>query len=206
MANSEYYRGLERAQGALDAAPPDPDRRAAAVHRAMTPLFARTPAAGDRACRAGCDACCHFPVGVTWPEAMRLSAYVAASPALTNRVLAAARASRPLAWAALAGSPCPLLADGECGAYAARPLPCRAMASADADACAAAVHGHANVPIDEIAFARGLGAAAALASDGAPMGTRELRAALAALLTHPPAARAAAFAAARGPDDRDGLE
>lgn len=95
--------------------------------------------------------------------------------------------------------PCPFLrTDRSCGVYAARPLPCRALASSDAEACAAAVRGQATVPRDEAAFWRGLGAAATLAT-AAPVGSRELRSAVAGLLLAEgnPEARAEAFLIAR---------
>ncbi|MCU0867085.1 MAG: YkgJ family cysteine cluster protein [Planctomycetes bacterium] len=195
----EYYRGLEVATAALQgrqgAAP-----RAAAVLAAATGLFATTERHEQLACRAGCSHCCHFPVGITYGEALLLAAALADDAVSGAAIRASAAATEALPWSALVGQPCPLLAADRCRHHASRPLPCRALGSTDADACAQALTGHAAVPRDEAAFWRGLGAAAALAAEP-PGGARELRSALAALLARP-ADPAAAFRAARTVGDR----
>jgi len=70
------------------------------------------------ACRRGCDGCCRhlslFPV-----EAAALAAALAEAPA------ALAAQIRERARAAGEDGPCPLLKDGACLLYAARPLICR---------------------------------------------------------------------------------
>jgi hypothetical protein len=190
---NEYYRGVETAARALAAHPPGA-AAAAAVHAAVDVMTAATRAA-PRACAAGCAHCCHFPVGITLAEAHRLATALAGNAAAIARVVAAAHDTAAMPWSALVGRPCPLLVAGVCVAYAARPVPCRSLASADATACAAALaDATAAVPRDEVAYWRGLGAAATLAAAGP--GSRELRSALAAVLTHPDDATAA-FAAAR---------
>ncbi|MBL8735527.1 MAG: YkgJ family cysteine cluster protein [Planctomycetes bacterium] len=214
MATSldEYYRGLEAAAAALGGVPrtvrgADPAAAAAAVHAASSAWLAAAPER-PRACRDGCAHCCHFPVGVTFGEALRLHLALAEHGAESHqRVLAACRApGAATPWEQLVGHACPLLEHGRCRAYEARPLPCRALASRSAEACAAALHGSGEVPRDEVAFWRGLGAVAALDRDE-PIGSRELRSALLALhegLGHRPrveqgelAAVLASFAAAR---------
>lgn len=214
MATSldEYYRGLEMAAAALvgmsETAPStDPAAAAAAVHQASSAWFAASPER-PRACGPGCAHCCHFPVGVTFGEALLLHEALARRGAEPHqRALAAARAlGEATPWERLVGHGCPLLEHGRCSAYEARPLPCRALASRDARACAAALHGSAEVPRDEVAFWRGVGAVAALGRHE-PVGSRELRSALLALhavLGPRPrvdpgelAAARAAFAAAR---------
>ena len=197
--HGEFYRGAEAASAALAAhAHADPAERAAAVHTAMAPLLADPGDGAPRACRDGCAHCCHFPVGITYGEALRLAAAVTTSPPLHARVLTAVAADDDRDWRQLIGRPCPLLHDGRCSTYAARPLPCRALVSSDAAACAEALHGGGAAPRDEVAFWRGLGAAATLAAHE-PAGSRELRSALAALLAvgDEPGAAAIAFRAAR---------
>lgn len=198
MSNAAFYRGLELAQTTARLAGPGAAERAAAVQSRLDDALAVTPEAAARACRAGCAFCCHHPVGITWPEALRLrQAIDALDPhARAERcraVTAAAAATATLPWEALALHPCPLLQDGRCSVYAARPLPCRAWASFDADACARHSRGVGDIPCDTEAFALGLGASAGLGPDG----QAELRSALAALLTAPTPDAARAFAAAR---------
>jgi hypothetical protein len=195
--HAEFYRGVEAARRAIGAAAgADPAATAAAVHGAMEALLGDTQGQPARACHRGCAHCCHFPVGVSFGEALRLARRVDGEPTLRDRVVRAATATAALPWTDLVGIACPLLVDGECAVYAERPLPCRALASRDAHACASSLAGSDRpVPRDETAFWRGLGASDALA-DAGQLGTHELRAAIAALLGRP-ADAAVAFAAAR---------
>mgnify|MGYP001184386627 FL=1 len=171
-SHREFYVGLERAAAAraghTDAA------GAQAVHQTLA------ADEGPRsACRSGCDHCCHFPVGVRFSEALLLAASISADVRLRAIVQRAAEVSRPKSWQELAGEPCPLLAEGHCARYDARPTPCRALRSFDADACRGALQGTRAVPRDERAWWRGLGAAASLDDE---IGPRELRSAVASLL------------------------
>lgn len=197
---AEYYRGVEAGAAALAAAGrggSGPAAAAVAVHAAAAPLLAARPDA-PRACAAGCAACCRFPVGVRLGEALRLAVGLAEAPALAAAVRADAAATAATPWAGLVGRPCPLLVDGRCAVYDARPLPCRALASADATACAEALSPApaAAVPRDEVAWWRGLGLAAALDA-GSDVAPRELRSALAAVLAAPSGGEVAAFAGSR---------
>ncbi|MBM3972525.1 MAG: hypothetical protein FJ301_00265 [Planctomycetes bacterium] len=197
---AEYYRGLEAGGRAVAAvAPPgDPVALAAAAHAAGVELFAATVDAPPRACAAGCAHCCRFPVGVRFGEALRLARVIAATPALADAMRADAAATAGFAWEQLVGRPCPLLRDERCATYDERPMPCRALASADATACHEALTGALRGPLprDEAAWFRGLGLAAAL--DGASVaGVRELRSAVAAVLTADASAAATAFLASR---------
>jgi hypothetical protein len=170
-----YYRGLEGAAAATARVDDEPRARAQAVHASFEP-----PDGPDLACRTGCDHCCRFPVGVRLAEALLLADAVSEDAALRARVLAEHAALASASWTDLVGSPCPLLRDGACSCYERRPMPCRALASRDADACARAVDGLDAAPRDEAGWWRGLGGAAALDQG---LGPRELRAALAALLS-----------------------
>lgn len=187
----EFYLGLERAAAAARA------QTGAARARLVHATLAGDEPAGA-ACRDGCAHCCRFPVGVRLAEALQLAAAIADDDALRARVLAAATRTAAKPWAELAGEACPLLDDGRCARYEARPTPCRALRSFDADRCERALTGPVEVPRDESGWWRGLGAAALLDDEHGP---RELRSALAALLALPagatPADARQRFAAAR---------
>jgi len=97
------------------------------------------------ACRAGCDACCHVPVGVQAHEVLIVAQHVQTtfSPVALEDLIARAAEHR----AAFAGRtsfermslrrPCPMLHDGNCTVYEARPEACRSHHSHNADACRA---------------------------------------------------------------------
>lgn len=203
MSQTEFYRGVAMAAHALAraGAADCPAERAAAVHAAMEPLFAETPRGAERMCRVGCDHCCHLPVGITFGEAVQLAHALSALPRVQVHVAAEQRRTAGLPWRALVGQPCPLLADGACRVHAARPLACRALGSRDATACGRALHGPAVVPLDDHALWRGLGAADVLAAAEPAGGHRELRSALAAVLSAGPGDRGAAFSRARPAGD-----
>lgn len=103
------------------------------------------------ACRAGCPACCTKNVVITTLEGLRVLEYIrrAALSDRMNAVRAALSKKRlvpsvtlnrmaemcmqgqepPTDAADPADWPCPLLVDGECSVYPARPLMCRSMVS-----------------------------------------------------------------------------
>ncbi|MBK8098020.1 MAG: YkgJ family cysteine cluster protein [Planctomycetes bacterium] len=198
MSNSAFYRGLELAQTAARGAAADPATRAASVQAAVDRELAASPSAAVRACQAGCSFCCRHPVGVTLPEAIHLRAAIDRLPPQQRQeriaaVTAAATCTAAMPWGALAALACPLLIDGRCSVYAARPLPCRSWASFDATACERHSRGAGDIPCDTDAFALGLGASAGLGPDG----QAELRSALAAMLHAEPDDVERAFAAAR---------
>lgn len=107
--------------------------------------YASAPAAArdSVACRAGCDACCHVPVGVQAHEVLIAANHVQThfSPVDLDVLIARAAAHR----AAFAGrssldrvgfkTPCVLLREGSCSIYEARPEACRSHHSHNADAC-----------------------------------------------------------------------
>ncbi len=92
-------------------------------------------------CRSGCAFCCHFNVEVTVLEALRIAAEMSAGT-VPDRGVAIAEAAPRLAGLTRdarrrTGIACPLLSEGACTVYAARPLACRSLLSLDAAACAA---------------------------------------------------------------------
>jgi Fe-S-cluster containining protein len=154
------------------------------------------------ACRAGCWWCCTLPGAIAPPEALALAAWLrehlsaADLAALTAAIQAQAAEVAPLTVDAHANAriPCALLRDGQCTAYAARPLACRGWASMDAAACEAGYWQpwEAAVPVwsearafrGDLAF--GLFHGSLLAQVDA--NTYELHSALARALTSPDAA------------------
>jgi uncharacterized protein len=106
---------------------------------ASAPLAARATIA----CRAGCDACCHVPVGVLAHEVLIAALYVQIhfSPvdleALIERaaIHRAAFAGRSNAERTALKTPCVLLREGNCSIYEARPEACRSHHSHNAGAC-----------------------------------------------------------------------
>ena len=97
-----------------------------------------------KACRAGCTYCCHFSVEVSVPEVLSLASYINANfseselEAVKTRVHETERRVRGLnSYERLfARVPCPLLLDGKCSVYAARPLVCRGYNSFNWVTCA----------------------------------------------------------------------
>jgi Putative zinc- or iron-chelating domain len=113
--------------------------RQIARHRESLAAFAADLAAVQ--CRSGCSYCCHFNVEATVLEVLRMAAEQAAGTNPDRRAAIAETAPRLAGIDREArrrtGIPCPLLVDGACSAYAARPLACRSLLSLDAAACAA---------------------------------------------------------------------
>jgi Fe-S-cluster containining protein len=95
------------------------------------------------ACRSGCDACCHVPVGVQAHEVLIAANYVQThfSPteldALIVRVAGYREAfeGRSNAERTALKTPCAFLRDGACSIYEARPEACRSHHSHNAAAC-----------------------------------------------------------------------
>ncbi len=94
-------------------------------------------------CGAGCDHCCHLAVGVTAPEALVVHAYLQQNRseeelnALRLELSERSEAIRGLSTAERFSpdQPCPLLKDGSCSVYPARPFACRGMNSVDRADC-----------------------------------------------------------------------
>ncbi len=115
------------------------------AHKEFDRAFASAPAAAKNAvaCRAGCDACCHVPVGVQAHEVLIAARHVQThfSPveldALITRTEAhrAAFAGRSSAERTALKSPCVLLQAGSCSIYEARPEACRSHHSNNAESC-----------------------------------------------------------------------
>ena len=122
-----------------------PDRARRQLLRTLDAELARVPAAdrGPVACRSGCDLCCHLRVMATPAEVFGLLEYLQATldaeafAAFQARVVAAAARLAGVAPAQILATnlACPVLVDGRCSGYAARPFNCRAYHSLDRDAC-----------------------------------------------------------------------
>lgn len=104
---------------------------------------APTAARESIACRAGCGACCHVPIGLLAHEVLIVAHHVQIhfSPtdldALIERtaVHRAAVAGRSNLERTLLRRPCALLKEGSCSVYEARPEACRSHHSHSAAAC-----------------------------------------------------------------------
>ncbi len=82
-------------------------------------------------CAEGCTACCYDnPRGVTGVELQRVHDWILSRPGAGSTMMRfaqlAAQRGDPARWRAR-GIPCPLLKDGRCSAYVARPVACRAF-------------------------------------------------------------------------------
>lgn len=94
-------------------------------------------------CSVGCNHCCHQPVGITVPEALQIYAYLQQNRseeelnALRLELRERSEAIRGLSTTQRYSPdhPCPLLKDGSCSVYSARPLACRGMNSLDRADC-----------------------------------------------------------------------
>jgi len=150
------------------------------------------------ACRRGCTYCCHTFVSARAPELLF------AKGAIPSREREAASAAVAAAYdmtgvlgpderGAIA-HPCPMLQDGACRIYAARPMTCRMAVSRSAEACARAFApgaGPEPIPIPEQypTLRRGyaLALAGALRRAGFPAWSYEFNAGLRAALARPDA-------------------
>lgn len=103
----------------------------------------QSPGRTTHACAAGCTFCCHLPVDVSVPEALRIVAYLrhtlspAAFATLHDQLADAASKISGLSYEdhSRAKIPCALLHDGRCRVYPHRPLACRAWNSTARDDC-----------------------------------------------------------------------
>ena len=150
------------------------------------------------ACRRGCAHCCHAFVSARAPEVLFIKsaipgrdredvrAAVADAYAVTGMLLPGERGAT--------AHPCPMLRDGACGIYAARPLTCRMAVSESAEICARAFApgaGPMHIPLPEYypTLRRGYSVAlgGALRRAGFPACSYEYNSAMRAALARPDA-------------------
>lgn len=183
LARASLSGRIDRMLDAIDGAAAD---CVALYENALAAALAANPPYRDEmkriACRRGCAFCCHVDVAVTPLEAIRL--------ARLSRHAAAAGigvAARADAAAAPRFRPCPLLKDGACSVYDARPFACRALYSFDAAACETGFTTGARTPVPSLDWPRFLscgyvtGELAALVDLGLAGHLVNLRAALAVM-------------------------
>ena len=130
-----------------------------AYRRSIVRHDSRLGEAGDAptlACRSGCSYCCHFSVDVRPVEVLNLIDHMqrTLSPAEQSRIAKAMlknrveleqlteveRVSRNV--------PCPLLVEGRCSVYAARPQTCRNYHATDVAGCEKTFNEPDNLDID----------------------------------------------------------
>ena len=113
------------------------------------------------ACRAGCDACCHVPVGAQAHEVLLVAEFIQThfSPEDLEVLIARVATHRTnfsgltMEERAALQSPCALLKEGSCSVYAARPEACRSHHSHNVNGCRSnleTAHGNVDVLIPEI--------------------------------------------------------
>ncbi len=115
---------------------------AATSARLADRLFGRIPTP-KLGCAKGCSWCCYQGVAVTVPEVFWIITYLGRTlpqeqfDRVRARIIEMADKTRGLSTAQQfhPDLPCPLLENGECLAYEARPLSCRGMSSLSATAC-----------------------------------------------------------------------
>ena len=92
---------------------------------------------GPVACAKGCFHCCTKLVMATIPDIFRLAQPIVGKTAKISEIQAAAETSRAITHGQKANQrlPCPVLDQGACSAYAARPIPCRFLLSQSLAAC-----------------------------------------------------------------------
>ena len=118
-----------------------------AIEHTTAALKDQDPPGQPPACEAGCSCCCCVQVQVLPPEVLHLAGHLkktrsqeelaALSTALAehgNRV----KGLTPGQQSAI-DDPCPLLVDGLCSVYEARPIACRSANSTDAQRCLTAL-------------------------------------------------------------------
>ena len=118
----------------------------------MDSNFAKTPqkVLTEVACRAGCNYCCHVPLGVQAHEVLLAANHIKThfnSGEIVGVIESAAAHRKRIAtmpvteyWRAL--QPCPLLRDGSCSIYEARPEVCRAHHGSNAQVCKINLENH----------------------------------------------------------------
>ena len=106
-------------------------------------VMKRLPPSAPFACQKGCAFCCNLKVLVTAPEVIRIAEYLrthrseAELTELRDRLIATDTKTHGMSTdqRAHAQIACPLLVDGACSVYEARPLVCRGGNSYSAEAC-----------------------------------------------------------------------
>jgi hypothetical protein len=172
--------------------PADAASKAQAAFDAAAKLHAPT---SKLACKKGCGYCCYGIVMISAPEAFRLAAWlVSRGPAAVAqfRLDAAAPAGKGAQDRHGAKIPCPLLRDGACSAYAARPIACRTITSFELAPCIDEFDGKGGdilVPAHYTAHGGNaqMALAAALTLEGRPVAYYELSAAVLRVLDTPDA-------------------
>ncbi|QYM80438.1 YkgJ family cysteine cluster protein [Horticoccus luteus] len=157
-----YFKTGEAVRKRLQATP-EPER-ALAILAVAQDRFARAfdqapaKARARIACHAGCDTCCHEDVAVQAHEVLIAAEYAQRNftAAALEAVIARAATHRAAHAARREGgplprTPCPLLHEGNCSVYPARPEACRAHHSHSVAACKTNLA--AGAPVIDVAVA-----------------------------------------------------
>lgn len=137
---------------------------ATTAHRILDLTLASNPPPEPHACKASCAYCCHSFTSISAPEAFALARLLSERSTGNRQSLAQQFVERSNGVIGLDADArfdklriaCPLLIDGHCSAYDARPIACRMYCSFDVECCKASFEGSPDkIPLDRRIFGAG---------------------------------------------------
>lgn len=141
---SKFFKFLSKFNGLFGARQPKPELKHTVKRAyALADEIIEDLGTSELACRKGCNWCCTFKVAVSIPEAFYIAGYL--NDSLSSDVFAEMKEKISQTTGQVAGMSdkdrkisrifCPLLVDGSCSVYDARPLTCRGYNSSSESIC-----------------------------------------------------------------------